>query len=236
MNAKAFYDSHAATYDERHRNVRTDYMRSIEKALIKKFASGRVLDIGCGTGDNITNGGAGLDISSGMLREAKKKGHSVLVQGAAERLPFKNESFDSVICMFTVLNLCNYKDAVKEIRRVLKKGGTAIVSASSVWDNSKYGLVRRVLSRKKSRFMKMRIEKFRFKFFGFSKSNLIGAFGSFSLTKFYGIYLITKPFWGWHRDFSLKERIALKMAFALERLLQPFNRAAGMYFGIFRKV
>ena len=108
MQAKTFYDTTAEKYDERHSNVRTKYMRSIENKLIKKFAAGKILDIGCGTGQHLKYGGIGMDISAGMLRHAKKKGFSNLVQAKAEDLPFRDNCFDSVLCMFTVLNPVSY--------------------------------------------------------------------------------------------------------------------------------
>lgn len=233
MRLRTFYDSHSSTYDERHDNLRTRHMRRIEDSMVRRFAGGRILDIGCGTGNK--HAAIGIDVSSEMLKHAKKKGFENLVHAGAEDLPFKSGSFDAVICMFTVINLCDRQKAVKEMRRVLKKDGIAIVSASSVWDNARENFFQR-LSNKRSRFLKMRIEGFRFKFFGFSKSDFIRIFSGFELRHFYGAYIIAKPFWGWHRDFSLRERIALRIAFALERLLQPFNRAARMYFAVFRKV
>lgn len=235
MRLRDFYNSHASTYNERHDNLRTRYMRRIEGSIIEKFAHGRILDIGCGTGNNMAHATAGVDISSEMLKHARKKGFENLVHAGAEEMPFKSGSFDTVLCTFTVINLCDRQKTVKEMRRILKKGGIAIVSASSVWDNARENFFQR-LPDKASRFMKMRIEGFRFKFFGFSKSDFIRLFSGFDLRHFYGAYIIAKPFWGWHRDFSLGERITLRIAFALERLLQPFNRAARMYFGVFRKV
>lgn len=235
MRLRAFYDSHSSTYDERHDNLRTRYMRRIEGAILRKFAGGMILDIGCGTGNNIAHASMGIDISSEMLKHARKKGFENLAHASAEELPFKSGSFDTILCTFTVINLCDRQKAVKEMRRVLKKGGIAIVSASSVWDNARENFFQR-LPDKTSRFLKMRIEGFRFKFFGFSKSDFIRLFSGFELRHFYGTYIISKPFWGWHRDFSLEERMMLETAFLLERFLQPFNRAARMYFGVFRKV
>ena len=67
--------------------------------------SGRILDLGCGTGFFLAEleeqhpGSVGLDISHDML---KVSGEYVpgarLVTGDAERLPFKPGSFDVVFC------------------------------------------------------------------------------------------------------------------------------------------
>ena len=236
MHAKTFYDTTAEKYDERHDNVRTKYMRSIEQKLIKKFAAGKVLDIGCGTGRHLKYGGIGLDISAGMLRHAKKKGFDNLVQAKAEDLPFRDNCFDSVLCMFTVLNLCDYGKAVSEIRRVLRKNGIAMVSAASIWDNAKEDFFTRILSGRKSHMLHMRIEKFRFNFFAFNKKDFINLFQGFDLKHFHGAYMLAKPYWGWHRDFSAVAKIKLRIAFALERVLQPFNKTSRMYFAVFEKL
>ncbi len=235
MDAKNLYDSTAARYDERHGGTRIYEMRKTEDNLIGKFSSGLVIDVGCGTGAHLKNGSIGTDISAEMLKEARKKGHSLLVQAKAEDLPFRSESAGTVLCMFTVLNLCEYEKAAKEIHRVLSKNGTAIVSVASIWDRSKESLLERILSVKESHLLVMRIEKFRFKFYAFSKKGLINLFIGFKLAKFEGLYTIAKPYWGWKRDNSASEIIKLKAEFFLEKIMQPFNRAARMYFAVFRK-
>lgn len=236
MDAKKLYDATASRYEKRHKNTRICEMRKMEGDLIKKFSSGLVIDIGCGTGQHLKNGRIGVDVSAEMLLQARKKGFGLLVQAKAEELPFKDDSFDTVLCIFTVLNLCDYEKVAKEIDRILKKNGTAIVSAASIWDHSKDGLLKRVLSRRKSNLFSMRIEKFRFRFFAFSKDELIYLFREFKLVKFKGLYTIAKPYWGWHRNYSAAEKIILKTEFFLEKILQPLNRAARMYFAVFKKI
>lgn len=236
MNAKLFYDKTASKYDERHQTIRTNYMRRVENRILGKFTKGRALDIGCGTGQGMGYALAGTDISAEMLKEAKKKGFGNLVQARAEELPFKSESFDSVLCMFTVLNLCDYEKAAKEMRRVLKKGGTAVISTASLWDHSRKNIFSRIISMKKSHILRMRVEKFRFKFFAFTKEDLMKLFDGFRLLHFYGIFMLANTYWGWQRDFSFTERVKLRVAFLMDRLLQPFSRAARMYFAVFEKL
>jgi ubiquinone/menaquinone biosynthesis C-methylase UbiE len=102
-------------------------------------ARGRVLDLGAGTGANLSHYRWGqlvelvlLDPSPGMLDRARRKAADLgaevqtLVQGA-ERLPFDDESFDSVV--FT-LALCTIPDpamALAEARRVLRPAGSLLV-------------------------------------------------------------------------------------------------------------
>lgn len=93
--------------------------------------NGVVLDLACGTGilfpkliekfDRVV----GLDYSLHMLRVAKKKNFSKisLVRGDALKLPFKAESFDTVVVSLGLRHFPNREKAIKEIHRVLKKGG-----------------------------------------------------------------------------------------------------------------
>ncbi len=235
MRAKIFYDATAERYDERHKTIRIDYMRGIENAFLERFAKGRVLDVGCGTGQAMRYASEGIDVSSEMLKHARIKGFENLLQADAEELPFKDGSFDTVLCIFTVLNLCDCRKAVKEMNRVLRKGGIVIISTASVWDHSRKNLLSRLLSRKRSHILRMRIEKFRFNFFAFTKRDLIELFAGFRLLHFYGAFLLANTYWGWQRDFSVAAKVKLKTEFFLEKILQPFNRAARMYFAAFEK-
>jgi len=100
-----------------------------------------LLDIATGTGDfaigalkinpvKIT----GIDISTEMLEVGKKKikkknlgGKIELMEGDAENLQFDNESFDAITVGFGVRNFENLEKGLKEMNRVLKQNGTAII-------------------------------------------------------------------------------------------------------------
>jgi demethylmenaquinone methyltransferase/2-methoxy-6-polyprenyl-1,4-benzoquinol methylase len=108
----------------------------------------RVLDLCCGTGDLAfalaSSGPAqviGADFSHAMLvrantktsahaRGAKSKAAAVpqaFFEADALRLPFADASFDLVASAFGFRNLANYESGLKEIRRVLKQGGTLAI-------------------------------------------------------------------------------------------------------------
>lgn len=93
------------------------------------LSSERFLDIGTGPGkifDYIDcKTCVGLDISLRFLSILKKKrGNKVIaVRGDARALPFQNSSFDSVSSFLTLHMLDNPSLGIKEISRVLKRGG-----------------------------------------------------------------------------------------------------------------
>ncbi|MBN0986678.1 methyltransferase domain-containing protein [Amphritea pacifica] len=101
----------------------------------------RVLDVACGTGilartvaTTVADPGSvsGLDLSPGMLAIARQLAPAIdWQQGAAESLPFADNSFDAVVCQFGLMFFQNRQAALKEMMRVLAPGGRLVVA---VWD------------------------------------------------------------------------------------------------------
>ncbi len=90
----------------------------------------RVLDLGCGSGamGRYLAGRArvvGLDVSLGMLAQAKRRSPSLrLVQGSAFALPFGDRSFDAAMSGFVLRNLHDLPGAFAELHRVVVPGGS----------------------------------------------------------------------------------------------------------------
>jgi len=113
--------------------------RVSEEANIK--AGDYVIDVACGTGalaisvsGNVGPSGKtfGIDINEGMLDIAKSKSSSVeWINAPAEALPFKEEHFDCVVSQFGLMYFENQENAMREMIRVLKQGGSLAVA---VWD------------------------------------------------------------------------------------------------------
>lgn len=98
-------------------------------------AKKQILDIGCGTGKNLEmlssyGSVAGLDISSTALKFCRRRGLKNLKLGSANKLPYKDSSFD-LVTVFDVLyhqGIKNDEKVLKDILRILKPNGYIVVT------------------------------------------------------------------------------------------------------------
>jgi len=100
-----------------------------------------VLEAGCGVGaqtkiiatKNPGTNFISVDLSEDSISEARRMVKSLgiknveLEQADIYHLPYKDETFDSVIVCFVLEHLHNPIQALNELKRVLKKGGTMVV-------------------------------------------------------------------------------------------------------------
>lgn len=133
----SYYDKNWKEYDEWYDTHQAIYQSEI-KALEKIVPSGRGLEIGIGTGRFATVFSVqfGLDPSFNMLKLAKQRNIRV-VQGFGECLPFKNESFNFILIVFTIEFVDNPRLFLKEAARTLKKKGAFILGILD--RNSRWG-------------------------------------------------------------------------------------------------
>jgi ubiquinone/menaquinone biosynthesis C-methylase UbiE len=91
-------------------------------------ATGRVLDVGCGTGRNLPllpPGSIGVDPAGDPLRRARRRAPaSRLVQARVEALPFRAGAFDTVVSGLVFCSVDDPARGLAEVRRVLASGGT----------------------------------------------------------------------------------------------------------------
>ncbi len=99
----------------------------------------RILDVGCGKGDWIsflnrtglrTRALVGLDVSPKEVTVAKSRNsarNAGFLRATIEKLPFKKNSFDIIICN-VVLPYVDQKKAIEELSRVLDEDGVIFVS------------------------------------------------------------------------------------------------------------
>ena len=110
----------------------------------------RILDIAGGTGDlalkfreKVGDSGQVIltDINGAMLEEGRKSliDRGVFdvefVQANAERLPFEDNSFDCVSIAFGLRNVTDKEAAIRQMFRVLKKGGCLLILEFSKVEN-----------------------------------------------------------------------------------------------------
>ncbi len=104
----------------------------------KAYAGQSVLDVGCGLGTDLSlfaRGGAvttGVDLSKKAIEFASKNFAWRGLQGEfaqmdGEALAFDDNSFDFVYCHTVLHFTANPAEMIKEIRRVLKPGGSALL-------------------------------------------------------------------------------------------------------------
>lgn len=116
-------------------NIATRPFRNDRERLIGQ-ATGRVLEIGIGTGANLpfyTSAATeviGLEPSRAMLADAERvaaglggKTRFEFVVGGAEALPFADQSFDTVIACLVFCTIPDTLSSAREAFRVLKPGG-----------------------------------------------------------------------------------------------------------------
>ena len=92
----------------------------------------RILDVGCGTGANLQmlsrfGVAEGVDVSIAALDFCRARGLAGVKQGAAESLPYEDAAFDLVTGLDVVEHLDDDIVGLKEMRRVLRPGGRAVL-------------------------------------------------------------------------------------------------------------
>jgi len=112
--------------------------RRIIQSLVQKIcttlntSNPRILDVGCGTGANLkilaTHGQAeGVDISQQAVDFCRERGLESVKLGAAEDLPYENDSFDLVTALDVVEHLDDDVAGLREMRRVLHRDGRLLL-------------------------------------------------------------------------------------------------------------
>lgn len=93
-------------------------------------ASGRVLDLGCGTGRSLplldpAARVVGVDPCHESLLAARRRApRALLVRARAEALPFRGGAFDTVVSGLVFCSVADPAAGLREVRRVLDREGT----------------------------------------------------------------------------------------------------------------
>ncbi len=140
-----YWDKHAPNYDRQ--------MRFFERRLfgdtrtwICQQATGDTLEVAVGTGLNLDCYPSGvrltgIDFSPAMLAVAGDRARALglavdLREGDAQALTFPDGSFDTVVCTFSLCAIPDERQAIAEMRRVLRPGGRLLLAdhiAGTAW-------------------------------------------------------------------------------------------------------
>lgn len=142
--SKEHFNKQAGIYDEKDTVYYSKFGKiscNYVSEYLKNIDYHKLLDVGCGTGylinllqykDNTLF--YGLDLSEEMLKMAKSKNirNAEFILGSADKLPFDDNSFDVVTCIQSFHHYPYPNEAMKEVHRILKKGGIYILSDTGV--------------------------------------------------------------------------------------------------------
>lgn len=128
----------------------------LAKHILSQLEFNNCLDVGCASGYMVSQIANifpktkyfGIDIYDKAIDYAKKTYPQINFKVAtADKLPFKENTFDIILFYETIEHVENPEKCLKEIRRVLRKDGTLILTMDSgsllfrlvwiVWENSK---------------------------------------------------------------------------------------------------
>lgn len=143
---RTMFDTIAPRYDFLNRLLSLGIDRHWRTFAVKRLSmpeNGRILDIATGTGDvalEIARQGGegvgivGVDVSREMVEVGRQKvaaspysGRISFEIAPCEDLPFDDNSFDGVSIAFGIRNVVDRPRGLKEMYRVLKPGGRAVI-------------------------------------------------------------------------------------------------------------
>lgn len=149
-----WYNANAETYAES--GIHNFDLNHIHTFVASLIPGANVIDLGCGPGRDtnlLAKEGlkvTGLDISDGLLRVARRDfPHLTFVEGNLFALPFSEESFDGAWSNASLLHLEtieNVSTALREVYRVLKKGGIFHILVKAQTGTEKTAIVADTLS------------------------------------------------------------------------------------------
>ncbi|MFO7967228.1 MAG: class I SAM-dependent methyltransferase [Archaeoglobaceae archaeon] len=127
MDNMHVFDRFAGEYDQwfdHHRLVFESEVQALKMFLPDSYIG---LEVGVGSGRFASVFGLkGIDPARSMVKIARSRGVEALM-ATAERIPFKDGSFDIVLMVTTLCFLYDPLQALKEVKRILKPGSRIVI-------------------------------------------------------------------------------------------------------------
>lgn len=105
--------------------------RKIESFLMKQAWQQSDYILNAGSGGN--NYGLNLNMHHRDIAKNKIEQFDDYSVGSIEYLPFKNETFDKIICVGSVINYCDAAAVIAEFARTIKPNGILFLEFESSW-------------------------------------------------------------------------------------------------------
>ncbi len=152
---RAMFGRIAGRYDTMNRimtGFRDQSWRRLAVSAVAPPPGGVILDVGTGTGDFLPLlaqaaphvRAVGVDLTFEMMaygspKLAEADGRAAFVQGDALRLPFPDNSFDGLVNGFLLRNVADLRQALAEMRRVIKPGARVVILEITPVDTPVWG-------------------------------------------------------------------------------------------------
>jgi SAM-dependent methyltransferase len=144
----------------------------------------------------------GLDPTSLLIQTAREKHpDGEYVKGSGEKLPFESESFDMVVFYLTLIDIPDFRSAIKEANRVLRPEGKLVAGNLASHATTSVGNLGWVKDEKGNRLH-------------FAIDNYLDEYGD--VVGWKGIKIVN-----WHRPLSAYFDTYLSEGLILKRFLEP---------------
>jgi SAM-dependent methyltransferase len=118
--------------------------RTVISALVRRLGlppGTEMLDAGCGSGRNMVDLArygtvTGLELADASVHWARNRGIGEVVQGSITAAPFPDDRFDFAVCLDVLEHIDEELQALRELRRIMRPGGTLLVTVpayQSLW-------------------------------------------------------------------------------------------------------
>lgn len=138
------YETETELLDEANYRQRRDI--AVASVLARLGPGERVLDLGCGAGPVLVElrrrgiRASGLDYSEDMLANARRRLRAEglddgdLLAGDCRHAPWPDATFDVILCLGVISYVEHYEAIIAEADRLLKPGGTLLISFRNVFN------------------------------------------------------------------------------------------------------